>query len=157
MGDEVYGFTRLKEFKYRFEINGLNAAVISEVNIGKRTIEVTNHAGAGQNHPVPEPGGMKYGRLVLKMVVPDSGPGGLFFYNWMNMCQDAQSGNGMPISACYQNCTLYEQDNTGVDERITEFWDAFVVDDGTNNKVSQAFDKDVIDEVEIVYTYYTKR
>ena len=151
------GFTALKEFKYRLEINGLNAAVITEAHIGKRSISVVERAGAGQNHATKEPGGMKYANLVLKTVVPDSGPGGLFFYNWMNMCQDAQSGYGQPISACYQNLTLYEMDNTGVDQRITEVWEAFVVDDGTANKVSLAFDKDVIDEIEIAYNYYVKR
>lgn len=157
MAEDNYAFNRLKEFKFRFEVNGLVAARVQECNPGKQTISVTEHAGAGQNHPFPEPGGMKFGKLVLKVVVPDSGNGGMYFSNWMQLCQDAQTGNGAPISACFRNCSLYEMDNAGISVRTTEFYYAFVSEQGTINKVSTAWDKDVIDEIEITYAYKIER
>ena len=157
MAEDNYGFSRLKEFKYRFEVNGLNAATVAEVNIGSANIAVTNHAGAGQNHPVPEPGGLTYDKLILKLVVPDDGQGGLYFSQWRDQCQDSQTGNGAPISACMRNCSLYEMANQGTNARVTEFYGAFITKQGTANKVSTAWDKDVIDEIEITYASRIER
>ena len=157
MAEDNYGFNTIAEWKYRFEVNGLVAARVQECNPGKAKIAVREHQGAGQNHPFPEPGGLTFDKLILKLVVPDTGSGGLYFYQWMTECQDAQSGNGMPISACFKNASLYEMNNAGINVRTTEFYYCFVTDDGTSNKVSNAWDKNVIDEIEIKYAYKIER
>lgn len=150
MADDNY-FPTLPEFKFRFEINGMTAAWVQECNPGAANIAVREHQGAGQNHPFPEPGGLTFEKLILKLVVPDTGKGGLYFWNWLTECQDALTGNGLPISACFRNGSLYEMANEGTNERITEYYYMFVTKVGTANKVSNSWDKNVIDEVELKF------
>lgn len=150
-------FTTLAEWKYRFEINGLLAARVQEANIGKAKIAVREHQGAGQNYPFPEPGGLTFDKLILKLVMPDSGTGGQFFWQWLNQCQEAQSGNGAAISSCYKNASLYQMDNTSVNVVIHEFYYCFITDQGIANLVSNAWDKNVIEEIEIKYAYRIER
>lgn len=157
MASNTGSFSRLKEFKFRVEVNGFDALYVQEFNIGKRSISVTEHAGAGQNHPTKEAGGLKFENAVLRHVVPCEGEGGKFFLEKMKIAQDAATGNGQMPSAYKFTFSCYENNPTDSPVRIWTFIGAFVVGDATNNKSSLGFDKDVIDEVEIAYDRIEER
>lgn len=151
MASNTGSFSRLKEFKFRVEINGLDSLLVQEFNIGKQSISLTEHAGAGQNHPTKEAGGIKFENAVLRHVVPIEGEGSKFFLEKMKLAQDARTGNGLPPSSYKFVFSVYEDDPTGAPVRIRTFYGAIVVGNSTNNKSSLGFDKDVIDEIEIAY------
>jgi hypothetical protein len=67
------------------------------------------------------------------------------------------TGNGLPISACFRNGSLYEMGNPGTNVRITEYYYMFPTKVGTSNKVSNSWDKNVIDEIEIKFARKVER
>lgn len=143
--------TKLKEFKFRCEINGFEAALVQEFDPGKRTIASVEHSGAGQNHPDKEPGMMTYDPCVLRHVVPVDGVGRIYFETWMNECQDALTGNGLPVDQCRRNFSMYELDNEGHPVRVWEFKHAFPTGFTGGNRSALTLDQNVIDEIELTY------
>jgi hypothetical protein len=157
MPTDAVAYPRLKEFKFRVEINGYPAALVSEFDPGTESIGVTEHAGAGQNHSVKEGGMIKFGNAILKGVVPLFGPGGTYFYDWLTACQDAATGNGGPPATYYRNFSMYELDPAGNPARTWEFVQGFIAEYKLGNRNSLSQDKDVIEEVDIAYTSRTQR
>lgn len=151
MSANTGSISRAKEFKFRVEINGLDSVLVQEFSIGKQSIAITEHAGAGQNHPTKEAGGVKFENATLRMVLPLEGEGGRFFLEKMRISQDASTGNGQPPSAYKFVFSLYENNPADAPVRIRTFYGAQIVGFNTNNKSSLGFDKDVIDEIEIAY------
>lgn len=143
--------SKLKEFKFRVEVNGFEAAFVQEFDPGKRTIASVEHSGAGQNHPDKEPGMLSYDPAVLRNVVPVDGPGRTFFENWMNECQDAASGNGLPVEQCRRNFSMYELNSEGNPVRVWEFYHAFPTGFTPGNRSALTADANVIDEIELTY------
>lgn len=156
MATNTSGISRLKEFKFRVEINGFNAVLVREFNIGKCSISETGHAGAGQNFEVYEAGGLKFEPAILRYVVPAEGEGGDFFVQKMKLAQDAETGNGLEPNSYKFVFSLYENKPTDQTVRNWTFYGAWVRANAPQNKSSVGFDKDVIDEVEIRYDYYTE-
>jgi len=157
MTTEACVVPRLKEFKFRFEINGLAVALVKEFNPGKRTHGVTEHAGAGQNFPCKEAGMLKYENAVLKTVVPVDSTGRDYFEEWANLVQDPKTGNGM-MPALYKRVgSLYELKPTGEPSRVWMFYGMFPVDYDLGNRSSESADKDVIEEIHFAYSYRTMK
>jgi hypothetical protein len=151
MSANTGAISRAKEFKFRVEINGLDSLLVQEFSIGKQSIALTEHAGAGQNHPTKEAGGVKFENATMRVVLPLEGEGGQFFLNRMKIAQDARTGNGQMPSAYKFVFSLYENNPADAPVRIRTFYGAQIVGVSTNNKSSLGFDKDVIDEIEIAY------
>ena len=146
------GIPRLKDFKYRVEINGLEAAVVQEFEPGTRTHGVTVHSGAGQNHVSKEVGMVGFSNAVLRTVVPIDGGGRVYWENWMDQAQDPITGNG-GIPAVYQrNFSVFEMDPTGTPSRVWEYYQAFPVSYKTNAKSSLDDTNDVLEFVEIAFS-----
>lgn len=145
-------YQRVKEFKFRVEVNGFPVALVEEFDPGERTIAVVESNGAGQNHPVKEAGMLKYGNAKLRNVVPTEGEGKIFWERAMNMAQDPNTGNGMAPSGYWFNFSMYELDNEGNPVRATEFYQAFVCDYKMGNRSAMTQDKNAIEEVEMAYT-----
>lgn len=143
--------SRAKEFKFRVEINGMDSLLVQEFSVGKRSIQLTEHAGAGQNHPTKEAGGLKFENATMRVVLPLEGDGGKFFLEKMKLAQDPSTGNGLPPSAVKFVFSLFENSPSDAPVRISTFYGAQVVGHTINNKSSMGYDKDVIDEVEIAY------
>lgn len=157
MPTEAIAVSRLKEFKFRVEINGFPVALVQDFDPGQRSIAVVESAGAGQNHPVKEAGMMSFGNAILKNVVPTEGMGKTFWENEMNRAQDPATGNGSPPSAYWFNFSMYELDNAGNPVTAYEFYQAFVTSLKPGNRSAVTKDKNVIEEVEIAYTSRQKR
>lgn len=143
--------TKLKEFKFRLEMNGFEAAFVQEFDPGRSTIATVEHAGAGQNHPDKEPGMLAFEPATLRTVVPVDGPGRLFFHTWMRECQDAMTGNGLPAEACRRNFSMYELNSQGHPVRVWEFYHAFPSGDTPGNRNALTTDQNVIEEIELTY------
>jgi hypothetical protein len=156
MPTDAIAYPRLKEFKFRVEINGYPAALVSEFDPGAETIAITEHAGAGQNHPVKEAGMVKFANAILKGVVPIDGPGGTYFQQWIDACQDVKTGDGGRPQQYYRNFSMYELDPTGNPSRTWEFKQGFIAEYKLGNRNSLSQDKDVIEEVDIAYTSRTQ-
>ncbi len=151
MANNTASVHRLKEFKFRVEVNGFDSLLVQEFSIGKRTIAVTKHAGMGQNHPTKEAGGLEFENAVLRHVVPCSGDSATFWLEKMKLAQDATTGNGQTPDKYKFTFSCYENKPSDHTVRSWTFFGAFVVSDSVTNKNSMAWDKDVIDEVEIAY------
>jgi hypothetical protein len=152
MATDATAINRLKEFKFRVEINGYPAALCHEFNPGDRTHGITTHAGAGQNYAVKEVGMITFGNAVMRQVVPLEGPGRQYFDAWMNQGQDPMSGNGGRPADYMRNFTMYELDPMGNPSRAWEYKRAFPVRHVPGNRNAQSENKDVIEEIEIAYT-----
>jgi len=154
---EATAISRLKDFKFRVEMNGLECALVQDFNPGARTHGVSEHSGGGQNFAVKEVGMIKYADAVLKMVVGIEGPGKRYFDDWMNQGQDPQTGHGLQPKGYRRNFSVFELDNTGAPVRVWEFFMAFPnnYDPGAKNSLST--DKDVIEEVHIAYSWRRMR
>jgi len=152
MATEANAINRLKEYKFRVEINGYPAALCHEFNPGDRTHGVTTHAGAGQNYTCKEVGMITYGNAVMRQVVPLEGPGRNYFDNWMNQGQDPATGNGGKPNDYMRNFTLYELDPAGNPSRAWEYKKAFPVRHVPGNRNAQSESADVVEEIEIAYT-----
>lgn len=143
---------RLKDFKYRVEINGLEAAMVQEFEPGTRTHGVTVHSGAGMNHVVKEVGMIGFSNAVLRTVVPVDGPGRSYFEDWMDQGQDPTTGNGLMPRAYQRNFSVYELGPDGTPSRAWEFFRAFPVSYKVNAKSSLDDSQDVIEFIELAYT-----
>ena len=143
--------SKVKEFKFRLEVNGFESAFVQEFDPGASNVASVEHAGAGQNHPDKEPGMLTFDNAVIRNVVPVDGPGRTFFQEWMNQCQDALTGNGLSVEACRRNFSMYELDNLGHPVRVYEFFHAFPIKITPGNRSAMTTDKNVIDEIELAY------
>jgi phage tail-like protein len=152
LATEANALNRLKEFKFRVEINGYPAALCHEFNPGERTHGITSHAGAGQNHVSKEVGMMSFGNCVMRQVVPLEGPGRQYFDIWMNQGQDPVSGNGGKPTDYQRNFTMYELDPAGNPSRAWEYKKAFPVRHVPGNRNAQSENADVVEEIELAYT-----
>ncbi len=151
MANNTASIHRMKEFKFRVEVNGFDSLLVQEFSLGKRTIAVTKHAGMGQNHPTKEAGGLEFENAVLRYVVPCDGESATFWYGKMRLAQDAVTGNGEMPDKYKFTFSCYENKPTDHAVRTWTFHGAFVVGGTVANKSSLAWDKDVIDEIEIAY------
>ena len=154
---EAAAISVLKQFKFRLEINGLPAALVQHFNPGVRTNSVTQHAGAGQNHPAKEVGMLNYGNCTLGIVSPLDGPGRVYFEDWMNLCQDPVTGNGQIPATYLKNFTLYELDPKGDPSRVWEYKRGFPVSFTLGDRHSLGEAANVIEELEIAYESRTMR
>ncbi len=152
MPTDACAINRLKEFRFRLEINGYPSALCRGFNPGDRSHGVTEHAGAGQNYPCKEVGMIRYGNATLRQIVPLEGPGRIYFEQWMNLGQDANTGNGEIPAKYMKNMSLYELDPNGDPSRVWEFKRAFPVNYSLGNRDSLAEASDVIEEISIAYT-----
>jgi len=153
MATDATAINRLKEFKFRVEINGYPAALCHEFNPGERTHGITTHAGAGQNYPVKEVGMIQYGNCTMRQVVPLEGPGRTYFDNWLNQGQNPLTGNGGKPSEYQRNFSMYELDPAGNPSRIWEYKGGFPVRQVPGNRNAQSENADVIEEIEIAYSW----
>jgi hypothetical protein len=144
-------YERVKEFKFRVEVNGFPVALVEEFDPGERSIAIVESNGAGQNHPVKEAGMLKYGNAVLRNVIPTEGNGTIFWERAMNMAQNPATNNGLPPSGYWFNFTMYELNNEGNPVRATEFYQGFVSNYKMGNRSALTEDKNAIEEVEIAY------
>ena len=148
---------RLRDYKFRLEINGHNAALVQDFDPGRRTIGVSEHAGAGQNFPDKQAGMQKFADCVIKRVVPIDGTDRSYFEDWMNLCQDALTGNGQ-IPAIYQRrFSFYEMKPDGTDSSVYEYYGGFPIDISPGNRHGVDQNKDVIEEIHIAYQYRIRR
>jgi|GEM_PF-1998037 len=157
MPAESSSIPRLQEFKYRVEFNGLPYFLVQEFDSGERNIGVTKHAGGGQNYASKEAGFMEYHPAILKMIVPISGDGKLFWEKWMNDIQDPKTGNGKPASQYRRNFSLYELGNDGNAVKVWEFYRAWPSAYRPGNRHSMQKDKDLIIEIHVEYEYREER
>jgi phage tail-like protein len=152
MPTDARAINRLKEFKFRVEINGYPAALCHEFNPGERSHGVSSHAGAGQNFAVKEVGMINFGNCTLRQVVPLEGPGRHYFDTWMNQGQDPMTGNGGIPADYARNFTLYELDPYGNPSRAWEYYGAFPVRYVPGNRNAQSDSADVVEEIELAYS-----
>ena len=152
MPTDANAVNRLKEYKFRLEINGYPSACCHEFNPGDRTHGVTTHAGAGQNYTVKEVGMISYGNCVMRQVVPLDGPGRNYWDIWLNQGQDPETGNGGRPSDYMRNFTMYELDPAGNPSRAWEYKGAFPVRHVPGNRNAQSENADVVEEIEIAYS-----
>lgn len=157
MPTDAIAVPRLKEFKFRLEVNGFPAAMVEEFDPGARTIAVVESAGAGQNFPIKEAGMMKFDHAVCRNVVPTDGAGKTFWEKQMNLAQDPSTGNGSAPGVYWFNFTMYELDNSGNPVRAWEFFQAFVSSYKLGNRSAMTQDKNVIEEVELAYSSRIQR
>jgi hypothetical protein len=143
---------RLKDFKYRVEINGLEAAMVQEFEPGTRTHGVTVHAGAGQNHVCKEVGMIGFSNALMRTVVPAEGQGRTYWEEWMDQGQDPMTGNGLMPKQYMRNFSVFELAPDGSPARVWEYYRGFPVSFKVNAKNSLDDSKDVIEYVEIAYT-----
>lgn len=150
---------RVKEFKFRLEMNGFDAAWVQEFDPGNKSIGQTIHAGAGMNHGVKEAGMLKFDDATLKVVVPIEGPGAIFFNAWITAVQDPVTGNGSRPAVYKRNFTLYELDPDAnpVSGRILEFIGGWVSGINKGNRSALTEDRDVIEEITVTYDRYIQR
>lgn len=151
MPTEACAIPRLKDFKYRVEINGLEAAIVQEFEPGTRTHGVTVHAGAGQNHVCKEVGAVGFSNAVLRGVVPVDGEMRLYWEEWMDSAQDPETGNGGMPKQYQRNFSVYELKPDGSPSRVWEYYKAFPVSYKVNAKSSLDDSQDVLEYVEITY------
>jgi hypothetical protein len=142
---------RLKDFKYRVEINGLEAAAVQEFEPGTRTHGVTVHSGAGQNHVCKEVGMIGFSNAVLRSVVPVDGPGRIYWEDWMDQAQDPATGNGGMPAQYQRNFSVFELAPNGSPSRVWEYIKGFPVSFKVNAKSSLDDSTDVLEFVEIAY------
>lgn len=157
MATEAFASEKLKEFKFRIEINGFIAAYVQEFDAGSTETGVISYAGAGQNFPVNEAGMLKFSPAVLRHVVAANGPGQLFFQEWMDLAQNPETGSGQPSSGYYKNFTMYELDNSNNPVIATEFSQAWVHIRKPGNRSAMSENKAVIPEISITYNYKRER
>jgi phage tail-like protein len=153
MAVDARAIERHKVFKYRVEINGYPVALVQEAKIGKAEIGVSEHAGAGQNHPVKEAGMLSFEGCTLKTVVPLDGPGKTYWQTWLDKIQDPKTGNGMRPSAYRQDFSLYDLDPQGNPIRTWEFKNAWIKSYDPGERKSLDKDKDTIEELVITYEW----
>ena len=157
MATDAIAYDRLKEFKFRVEINGLPAALVKEFNPGARTHGVTEHAGAGMNHSVKEAAMIRFENATLRMVVPLEGPGRSYFEEWLNQAEDPMTGNGGRPASYQRQFSMYELDPAGNPIRVWEFIKAFPVHYNLGNRNSLSDNADAIEEIAIAYTSRSMR
>jgi hypothetical protein len=154
MATAANAVNRLKEFKFMVEINGFTSAYCHEFNPGERTHGITQHAGAGQNFPVKEVGMISFGNAVMRQIVPlNDGPGAGYFETWMNQGQSPDTGDGGLPSQYMRNFTMYELDPNDNPVRVWNYYNAFPVRHVPGNRNAQSENADVIEEVEIAYSW----
>lgn len=142
---------RLKDFKYRVEINGLEAALVQEFEPGTRTHGVTVHSGAGQNHVCKEVGMIGFSNCVLRTVVPVDSEARLYIENWMDQGQDPITGNGGMPAKYQRNFSVFELAPDGSPSRVWEYTKAFPVSYKVNAKSSLDDSTDVLEFMELAY------
>lgn len=142
---------RLKDFKYRVEINGLEAAMVQEFEPGTRTHGVTVHSGAGMNHVAKEVGMVGFSNAVLRSVVPLGGTGRIYWENWLDQAQDPTTGNGGVPAQYQRNFSVFELAPDGTPTRVWEYIKAFPISYKVNAKSSLDDSNDVLEYVEICY------
>jgi len=157
MATEVKKYEKVKEFKFRVEVNGFPVALVEECDMGEEQISVVKSAGAGQNHPDKEAGGLEYGDCVLRTLVPTEGPGIDFWNNAIKRAQNPATQSGLHPSGYYFEMTVLELDNTSAPVRITEFHNCFVNVNHPTNRSGLSFDKNAIDEIHIAYEWREQR
>jgi len=148
---EASSINRLKEFKFRVEINGVPSALVQEFDPGKRSHGVTEHAGAGQNHASKEAGMIKYGNARIKNVVPIDGPGQDMWVKFLNSAQNPLTGNGGNKADYTFVLSFFELLPAGNPVRTWHYYNAWVVDYSPGNRSGLSENKDVIEEVEIAF------
>lgn len=94
MPTNATAISRLKDYKYRVEINGLDCAMIQSFDPGDRTHGKSEHASCGMNFTVKEVGMIRFGDCTMTTVVPLEGDGKFYWEEWMNQGQDPSTGNG---------------------------------------------------------------
>jgi hypothetical protein len=142
---------RLKDFKYRVEINGLEAALVQEFEPGTRTHGVTVHSGAGQNHVCKEVGMIGFSNCVLRTVVPVEGEARNYWESWLDSAQDPSTGNGGMPAKYQRNFSVFELAPDGSPSRVYEYYKGFPVSFKVNAKSSLDDSTDVLEFVEIAY------
>jgi hypothetical protein len=142
---------RLKDFKYRVEINGLEAALVQEFEPGTRTHGVTVHSGAGQNHVCKEVGMIGFSNCVMRTVVPVDSDARLYIENWMDQAQDPATGNGGMPAKYQRNFSVFELGPDGTPSRCWEYTKAFPVSYKVNAKSSLDDSTDVLEFMEMAY------
>jgi phage tail-like protein len=153
MATETYAIPRLKEFKFRVEINGLLVALVQDFDPGDRIHSITEHAGAGQNHPSHETGMVKFNDAVLKLVVPAEGVGRDYFEVWANQAQDPRTGNGGLPRQYQRNVSFYEMKPDGNVSREWTLIRAQISHYRLGNRHSLTENRDVIEEIHLKYEY----
>jgi hypothetical protein len=142
---------RLKDFKYRVEINGLEAALVQEFEPGTRTHGVTVHSGAGQNHVCKEVGMIGFSNCVMRTVVPIGSDQRLYFEQWLNEAQNPDTGNGGMPAKYQRNFSVFELGPAGDPVRCWEYYRGFPVSYKVNAKSSLDDSTDVLEFIEITY------
>ncbi len=142
---------RLKDFKYRVEINGLEAAMVQEFEPGTRTHGVTVHSGAGQNHVSKEVGMVGFSNAVMRTVVALDGTGATYWEDWMDLAQDPDTGDGGAPAVYQRNFSVFEMGPDSTPVRVWEYYNAFPVSYKVNAKSSMDDTNDVLEFVEIAY------
>lgn len=142
---------RLKDFKYRVEINGLEAAQVQEFEPGTRTHGVTVHSGAGMNHVAKEVGMIGFSNAVMRTVVPIGGTGRIYWEDWMDQAQNPMTGNGSAPAKYQRNFSVFELAPDGTPSRVWEYVQAFPVSYKVNAKSSLDDSNDVLEYVEVAY------
>lgn len=153
MSTDALAVSRLKEFKFRLEINGYPSACCHEFNPGERTHGITTHAGAGQNFVVKEAGMIQFGNATLRQIIPLTGPGRQYFDQWMNQAQDPSTGDGGVPAQYMRNFSMYENDPAGNALRIWQYYGGFPVRYVPGNRNAQSENADAIEEIEIAYSW----
>lgn len=153
MATEAKAIERQKKFKYRIEINGMPVALIQKLSVGKVTAGVTQHAGAGQNHPDKEAGMLTFENVVLTGVVPLEGPGNKFWQRWLDVIQDPDSGNGAVPKQYRQDFSIFDLAPTADPIRVWEYYDGWVCSYDPGERDSMSAEDDVLEEIEICYNY----
>jgi hypothetical protein len=153
MTTEATAIPRLKEFKFRVEVDGLPVSLVGDFDPGDRKHGLTEHSGAGQNFASKEAGAIKFEPAVLKNVVPVDGAARGFWEDKMNAAQNPATGNGGKPSEYMFNFSLYELKPDGNPSRAWEFFGGFVTLYKLGMRNSMADNKDVIEEVHIEYQW----
>ena len=146
---------RLKDFKYRVEINGLEAAMVQEFEPGTRTHGVTVHSGAGQNHVAKEVGMIGFSNCVMRTIVPVNGDARTYIEDWLNQAQDPTTGNGGYPAQYQRNFSVFELDPKGNPSRVWSYEQGFCTSYKVNAKSSLDDSNDVLEFMEIAYNRRT--
>lgn len=109
----------LRNFRYKLEIDGINQAGFSEVNIAETTIDVVDYR-EGDDAPFPQKlsGLTKYGNITLKWGLT-YGAEALELFNWHKQVAAGQ------IRTQRKKVAIIVQDETGTDRArfvVTEAW-----------------------------------
>ena len=106
-----------KAFRFKLEIEGLEAGSFSEISGMDATFDVIEHRSGDDTLITPhkDPGLIKYGNLTLKYVVTDS----MVLYDWLD---EIREGN-----VSKKTVTITILDDTGADDASWQLRDAWPV------------------------------